>query len=150
MGLEAVLVVPDEAVRRPSTRATRCRRPCRCRVAVFNIAHVATLMLGLARGDWDLIAAGLRDRLHQPYRAHLYPRSAELLERAPSLGALGATISGAGPTVLVWCHYEQTGAVVEALARETAGLGDRDAGPFEPAGRRRALAVAHAFPVRTG
>ena len=70
--------------------------------AVFNVAHASMLVLGLARGDWDLIAAGLDDRLHQPYRAHLYPRSAELLERAPALGALGATISGAGPTVLVW------------------------------------------------
>ena len=77
--------------------------------AVFNVAHASTLVLGLARGDWELIAAGLDDRLHQPQRAHLFPRSAALLERARELGALGATISGAGPTVLVWSHYEQTG-----------------------------------------
>jgi len=120
MGLEAVLVVPHEAVR---TEAARAALPNTVPLddAVFNVAHASMLMLGLATSDWDLIAAGLSDRLHQPHRAHLYPRSAELLERASGLGALGATISGAGPTVLVWSRYDQTGALVDALSREAAG-----------------------------
>ena len=79
--------------------------------ATFNVAHAATLALGLARGDLALIARGLEDRLHQPRRRHLYPRSMELVERARELGALGATISGAGPTVLFWVFFEQTGRV---------------------------------------
>ena len=58
----------------------------------------------------------------------------ELVERARELGALGATISGAGPTVLVWTHYEQTGGVVEALRRETEGWADVLRAPFEPMG----------------
>jgi homoserine kinase len=118
MGLEAVLVVPFEAV---PTEAARAALPDSVPMAdaVSNIAHAAMLILGLASVDWDLIAAGLQDRLHQPHRAHLYPRSAELLERAPALGALGATISGAGPTVLVWSQFEQTGAIIEALRRQT-------------------------------
>jgi homoserine kinase len=91
-------------------------------------------MLGLARGDWDLVARGLGDRLHQPHREHLYPRSMELVRRAPELGALGATISGAGPTVLVWCHYEQTGGVVEALRREAGGWAEVLRAPFETQG----------------
>jgi homoserine kinase len=37
----------------------------------------------------------------------------ELLRQARELGAIGATISGAGPTVLFWCHWEQTGTVFE-------------------------------------
>jgi len=86
--------------------------------AVFNVAHAALLTLGLARGDWDLLARGLHDRLHQSQRASLFPRSYDLACRARELGALGASISGAGPTVLVWCFYEQTGAVAEALATE--------------------------------
>ena len=89
--------------------------------AVFNVAHAALLTLGLARGDWDLLGRGLHDRLHQSQRAPLFPRSFELASRARELGALGATISGAGPTVLVWCFYEQTGAVAEALAPEIEG-----------------------------
>ncbi len=57
--------------------------------AAFNVARASTLMLGLGTTDWELIAAGLDDRLHQPHRAGLYPRSAELLERARERGGAG-------------------------------------------------------------
>jgi homoserine kinase len=132
-GLEALAVVPGEAVR---TRAARAALPAEVPLeqAVFNVAHAALLTLGLARGDWDLVARGLRDSLHQQRRSHLFPRSYELAGRARELGALGATISGAGPTVLVWCFYEQTGAVVEALRGELDGWATLIRAPFEPQG----------------
>jgi homoserine kinase len=133
MGLEAVVVVPDQAVRTADARAALPEQ-VPLADAVFNVAHTAQLILGLATADWDLIAAGLRDRLHQPYRANLYPRSAELLERAASFGALGATISGAGPGVLVWSRYEDTGAVVERLSREVRGWAKVLRAPFESQG----------------
>jgi homoserine kinase len=133
LGLEAVLVVPSETL---ETASARSAIPSVVPVAdaVFNVAHAAILMLGLAGGDWELIGEGLQDRLHQPYRAQLYPRSASLLERAAALGALGATISGAGPTVLVWCLFEQTGAVVEALEQEVGGWASVRRCPFESRG----------------
>jgi homoserine kinase len=120
MGLEAVMVVPSEPVQ---TEAARAALPTTVPLvdAVFNVAHASTLILGLVRDYPDLIAAGLRDRLHQPARAGLYPRSAQLLERASELGALGATISGAGPSVLFWSRLEQTGLVLSALKQETSG-----------------------------
>jgi homoserine kinase len=132
-GLEAILVVPHEPVR---TREARAALPAEVPMAdaVHNVSHASLLVLGLARGDWDLVARGLPDRLHQPYRAHLFPKSADLVARARDLGALGATISGAGPTVLVWCHYEQTGAVLEQLRRETDGWAQVLRAPFEPHG----------------
>jgi homoserine kinase len=132
-GLEAVVVVPDAGVR---TKAARAALPAEVPMAdaVFNTAHGALLALGLARGDWELLARGLDDRLHQPHREHLFPRSMELVRRAPSLGALGATISGAGPSVLVWCHYEATASVVEALRREAEGWAHVMRAPFEPHG----------------
>jgi homoserine kinase len=58
----------------------------------------------------------------------------ELVADAPGLGAIGATISGAGPTVLVWVRYEQTGGVVEALRRRCEGWADVLRAPFEPMG----------------
>ena len=133
MGLEAVLVVPGEAV---TTEDARAALPASVPLAdaVFNVAHASLLMLGLATADWDLIAAGLRDRLHQPHRAHLYPRSAELLERAPSLGALGATISGAGPTVLVWCALRADRSACREPAARDRRLGDVLRASFEPQG----------------
>jgi homoserine kinase len=132
-GLEALAVVPHDPVR---THAARATLPTEVPLAeaVFNVAHGALLTLGLARGDWDLVARGLHDRLHQSRRAHLFPRSYELATRARELGALGATISGAGPTVLVWCFYEHTGAVVEALRGEVEGWAELLRVPFEPQG----------------
>jgi homoserine kinase len=132
-GLEAVIVVPDA----PPVRTVDARAALPAEVpmsdAVFNVAHASLLTLGLAKGEWDLVTRGLHDRLHQPRRAHLYPASLELAGRAVELGALGATISGAGPAVLVWTHYEQTGGAVEALRRAAPGADIRRV-PFEPQG----------------
>ncbi len=77
--------------------------------AVANVSAASRLVLGLQRADLDLVAAGLADRLHQPRRRELYPRSMELVDDAAELGALGATISGAGPTVLVWTTWQDAG-----------------------------------------
>jgi homoserine kinase len=132
-GLEALAVVPSQALR---TSEARGALPDQVPIdqAVFNVAHGALLTLGLARGDWDLVARGLSDRLHEQRRSHLFPRSYALARRARELGALGATISGAGPTVLVWCFYEHTGAVVEALLPEIAGWATLLRAPFEAQG----------------
>jgi homoserine kinase len=113
-GLEGVIAIPPEPVRTADARAAM---PAQVPVpdAVYTASHASLLVLGLARGDLDLVARGLADRLHQPRRAHLYPRSMELLAEARSLGAVGASISGAGPTVLFWCHWQQTGPLHEAL-----------------------------------
>ena len=72
MGLEAVVVVPFEPV---ATEAARAALPATIPIAdaVFNVAEAATLILGLAGANWELIADGLRDRLHQPHRAHSTP-----------------------------------------------------------------------------
>jgi homoserine kinase len=132
-GLEAVIVVPRTAVR---TSVARRALPENVPLAdaVANVAHAATLTLGLLRGDLGLIGRGLQDRLHQPYRAHLYPASSDLVERARSFGAIGASISGAGPTVLFWTHADTTGAVVAALRRKTEGWAKVLRAPFTTSG----------------
>jgi len=131
--LECLLVVPEQAVR---TQKAREALPSRIPVpdAVFNIAHASLLVLGLARGDLGLVARGLGDRIHQPRRAHLYPRSWELVQGAKNLGALGATISGAGPTVLVWCDMASTGAVHQRLHEVADGWAEVRRVPFTPTG----------------
>jgi homoserine kinase len=58
----------------------------------------------------------------------------ELVERARDLGALGATVSGAGPAVLMWSHYEQTAGVYDTLRRETWEWADVIRAPFESMG----------------
>ena len=118
-GLEGVIAIPPGPV--PTHEARAALAPTvPLPDAVHNIAHASMLVLGLAKDDFSLIGAGLSDRLHQNQRAHLYPRSIELATRAQEFGAVGATISGAGPTVLFWCHWQQTGGVFEALQAEAA------------------------------
>jgi homoserine kinase len=132
-GLDAVLVVPTRPVRTAKARAALAAE-VPLEEAVFNIGRASLLVLGLARGDLDLVARGLADRLHQPRRASLYPRSMELVERASEVGALGATISGAGPSVLVWVRSERAREVAGRLESECAGWAHVRRLPFEPAG----------------
>ena len=94
------MVVPGRAVR---TAQARAALPSEVPLAdaVSNVASVAKLVLGLSRGDLELVAAGLGDRLHQPYRAHLYPRSAEVVragpgDRSPRCDDLRRRADGAG------------------------------------------------------
>ncbi len=131
-GLEGVLVIPPEEV--PTTEA-RAAMPDQVPLAeaVHNVGHASLLVLGLAKDDFSLIGRGLRDLLHQPRRRSLYPFSMELVDRAEELGAVGATISGAGPTVLFWCHWQQTGTLVERLRSEAADCAVRRV-TFSPGG----------------
>ncbi|HXE99913.1 MAG TPA: homoserine kinase [Solirubrobacterales bacterium] len=132
-GVEGVVVVPAEEV--PTDKA-RAAMPAEVPVAdaVANVAAASQLVLGIQRSDLTLIARGLADRLHQPHRAHLYPRSMELLAEARDLGAIGATISGAGPAVLFWCFWQDTGKVTEALRERVADWGEIRRTPFSPLG----------------
>ena len=131
-GLEGVVVIPPEEV---STAKAREALPDEFPRgdAIANISAASTLVLGLTTKDFDLIARGLRDQIHQPRRRELYPRSMELVDRAEELGAVGATISGAGPTVLFWCHWQQTGGLVERLKAEAPDCQVRRA-TFAPGG----------------
>ena len=132
-GLEGILVVPTDEV---ATDLARESIPAEVPLeeAVANASAAAHLTLGLSRGDFDLIARGLEDRIHQERRRHLFPRSMEILGRAASLGAIGATISGAGPTVLVWTGWQETGAVVQALRSECEGWAEVRRVGFSPLG----------------
>jgi homoserine kinase len=132
-GLEAVLVVPRKSVRTARARAA-LPREIPMADAVFNLGHASLLAVGLATSNLELVARGLADRLHQPHRAHLYPQSAELAAKARELGALGATISGAGPTVLVWTHYESTGPVMGRLDALAEGWAEVRRAGFESEG----------------
>ena len=132
-GVEAIVVIPGEEV--PTSEA-RAALPAEVPFAdaVSNVAAASQLALGVERSDLGLIRRGLADRLHQPHREKLYPRSMELVRAAAGMGALGATISGAGPTVLVWSFWQDTGKVVSALEKWTEGWADVLRVPFSPIG----------------
>jgi homoserine kinase len=132
-GLEGIVVIPGDEV---STRKAREAIPAEVPLsdAVANVSAAALLVLGLRSADLDLVGRGLHDRIHQPRRRELYPRSMEIVDAAAELGALGATISGAGPTVLVWTTWEEAGGVAAALKERAAGWAEVKRLPFEPLG----------------
>jgi homoserine kinase len=131
--LEGIAVIPPEEV---STRLAREAIPAEVPLgdAVANVSAAALLVLGLQTADLDLVGRGLDDRLHQPRRRDLYPRSMEIVDSAAELGALGATISGAGPTVLVWTTWQDAGNVAAALEQRCAGWAEVRRLPFSPHG----------------
>jgi homoserine kinase len=132
-GVEAVVVVPSQQM---PTDEARKAIPDQVPLtdAVANISAAAELVLGIQRSDLTLIGRGLADRLHQPHRAHLYPRSMEIVAEAPRMGAIGATISGAGPTVLVWTFWQSTGEVMKALNERVGDWAEVRRVPFSPMG----------------
>jgi homoserine kinase len=132
-GVEGVLVIPEERV---TTAEARSALPSEVPLtdAVANVAAASLLVLGIVRSDLTLIERGLADRLHQPHRSGLYPRSMELLGEAERMGAIGATISGAGPSVLVWTFWQSTGKVVEALKQRVGDWAEVRRVPFSPLG----------------
>jgi homoserine kinase len=68
---------------------------------IANLQSVGLLSLAFSQGRGDLLRVAMRDRIHQPYRAAICPMLPRLLPLAGRDGILGASLSGAGPAVLV-------------------------------------------------
>ncbi|HIK32560.1 MAG TPA: homoserine kinase [Oscillatoriales cyanobacterium M59_W2019_021] len=84
--------------------------------AIFNAAHLGLLLRGLETGKGDWIAAGIADRIHQPYRQTLISGYDAVRSAALAAGAYGMAISGAGPTLLALASPEAASGVAEAMA----------------------------------
>ncbi|MFK8186179.1 MAG: homoserine kinase [Phormidesmis sp.] len=85
--------------------------------AVFNTAHIALLLQGIATGNGDWISGGMGDRIHQPYRKKLIPGYEDVHRAALRAGAWGLVISGAGPTLLALCPTDAADTVREAMEK---------------------------------
>jgi len=96
---------------------------------VAQSANLALLLAGCHANDIELIRAGLRDLLVEPRRAPLIQGFAEVKQAALDAGALGASISGAGPSVFAWCADEHAAhGIAERMRAAFAGAGfDSDA-----------------------
>ncbi|HYH92795.1 MAG TPA: homoserine kinase, partial [Candidatus Saccharimonadales bacterium] len=99
--LRAVLFIPEL---RLSTDEMRRALPTAVPLAdaVANLGAVGVGVAGMAAGRTDLLRLLTVDRLHEPYRATVYPQLPRLIEAARAAGALGACLSGAGSTVLAF------------------------------------------------
>jgi homoserine kinase len=123
--LSVVVAIPDFEV---STEAARKVMPQTIPHAdgVYNVSHVALTVAALLSGQFSHLRIAMRDRLHQPYRAHLVPGFEEAVEAALAAGAHGACLSGSGPTIAAFATDHQE-AIAAALAAALAGAGVRAA-----------------------
>ena len=96
-----LLAIPEEPL---STEEARRVLPAQYSRAdtVANIQNSMLLLAALTQGRHDLLHEALEDRVHQPYRAPLCPLLPCLCELKAGSGVLGAALSGAGPSVIVF------------------------------------------------
>lgn len=104
--LRAVLVQPDQRLRTADARAVVPATVDR-RTLIQQSANVAGMVAALASGDLDLLRRSLDDRVAEPARAPLLPGFAEAKAAALAEGALGCSISGAGPTSFALAHSDE-------------------------------------------
>jgi homoserine kinase len=116
------VVVPDFPL--PTVEARRVLPGTYSREdTIFNVQRSALLIAALTTGASNAFPAALQDRLHQPYRFSLVPGLEEITRlRAP--GLLGCTLSGAGPSVLVF--YERGSEEVCESVRKIFGVHGQD------------------------
>lgn len=98
-----LLAIPEEALATEKARAVLPAQYSRAD-AVANIQNSMLLLAAFFQGNYGLLAASLEDRIHQPYRSQLCPLLPALQEMGLKNGVLGAVLSGAGPSVLLFLH----------------------------------------------
>lgn len=91
--------------------------------AAATVASAVGLALTVTQGRLDEIGPFLADRLHEPYRASLVPGLGVLRGLADGRRCFGATISGSGPTTLVWCTVADADDVAEDARAALAAAG---------------------------
>jgi len=98
-GLQFILFIPDFVMETKTARAvlpeSYTKEEC-----IYNISRAALLVNGLNHNDWLDIGIGTEDALHQPYREPYFKHMLPVINAAKRTGAIGAYLSGAGPTIL--------------------------------------------------
>jgi homoserine kinase len=95
--LRVVLACPDQRLRTRDARAV-LPREVPLDLALAQAAQVGAMVAALASGDYALLGRALDDAIAEPARAPLLPGFREAKAAALAAGAIGASISGAGPT----------------------------------------------------
>ena len=107
--LRAVLVHPEQRLRTADARAVL---PSLLERALFiqQSANIAAMVAAFASGDLDLLRRALDDRIAEPVRAPLLPGFCQAKAAALAAGALGCSISGAGPTSFAFARDDASAA----------------------------------------
>lgn len=118
-GLRAVLFIPDLRLETAAMRKVLPARVPRAD-AVANLGRVAIGVAGIASGRRDILRLLTEDRLHEPYRATVYPQLPRLVADARAAGAIGACLAGAGSTIVAFVDTVAAVARIESAFRAAA------------------------------
>lgn len=110
--IRCVLVSPNHVV---TTREARACLPEMLPLseATRQMAHLGAFVAGCYRNDYALLGRALRDLIVEPHRAKLVPGFADVQAAALEAGALGCSLSGAGPTLFAWCEGDEDAETVK-------------------------------------
>ena len=118
-----LLAIPDDPLSTEEARRVLPSEYSRAD-AVFNVQNALFLLAAFTQGRTDLLRSALQDRIHEPYRAPLCPLLPALRELAGSEGILGAVLSGAGPSVLLFLQPEIAASkAIERVSNHLRGCG---------------------------
>jgi homoserine kinase len=124
--IPVVACLPEISV---STRDARGVVPASATLTdvVDTVGHAATLAVGMARDDPDLVGKGMDDAIVTPERTALIDGYEAVREAALEAGATGVTVSGAGPGVLAVCYEADQRAIAGAMldAFDSVGIESR-------------------------
>lgn len=120
-GLYVVVVMADVQVLTKDSRGILSEN-ITLKQHITQSGNLAGLIIGLTNSDFDLIGRSLKDVIIEPQRAKLIPSFYEVKEQAIKEGALGCSISGAGPSIFALCQNSlianRVGAAMQAVYRE--------------------------------
>ena len=98
--------------------------------AVTNLGALTLLLQGLRTGNGELVADGMNDRLHEPYRWRLIKGGLQVRDAAINAGAWGCVISGAGPSVLALCNETDGPKISHAMIQAWENVGVESRAPM--------------------
>ncbi|MCC6929676.1 MAG: homoserine kinase [Gemmatimonadaceae bacterium] len=136
--LRVVLAHPNQRLRTAEARAVLPRDVPRA-TAVHQVAQVAAMVAALHAADLPLLGRAIDDRIAEPARAALLPGFHAAKQAALGAGALGASISGAGPTAFALCDGDAVAASVATAMRNA----------YAAAGIEAAVRIAHIDTIGT-
>jgi homoserine kinase len=116
-GLRVVLAHPSQRLRTSEARGVLPTSIPRA-IALHQMAQVGAIVAACHAGDLALLGRAIDDRIAEPARAPLLPGFLEAKKAAMTAGALGASISGAGPTAFALVDGDAAGELVAAAMRE--------------------------------
>jgi homoserine kinase len=139
-GMTAVVVHPQLEIETAAARAL-LGHDVPLVQAIRQWANVGALVDGLHRGDFDLISRSLVDAIAEPLRAPLVPGLDAIKQAATDAGALGAGLSGSGPSLFALCRDEPSArrvasAIAAAVRVHIGGELQTYVSPIAPSGAR--------------